>query len=78
MCDWQQKLKDGGRTGYTNIKYELLSTHDITIDKTHLKMINVELKCDEAETPWCNKQAPKAAPTAKQAAAAKAAPPKKA
>jgi len=52
----KMKLKDGGKTGFSNVAYQLLSTRSVTIDEAPVKVINVGLECNESETPWCSKQ----------------------
>lgn len=67
--DYREKMRirDGGRTGVSNVGYELLARRSITIDQYPLTMLNVALRCEtDEEKRWCmkpstQKAAPKAA-----------------
>lgn len=41
------------QTGLHDIKYNMASTHEVTIDKLPLTVLNIELVCDAQLTPWC-------------------------
>ena len=40
-------------TGINTVQYTVTSSRQLTIDDTHVKLINVELECDYKDTPWC-------------------------
>ncbi|CAH2234742.1 jg20969 [Pararge aegeria aegeria] len=40
-------------TGIHDVKYNIHSTHNVTIDSLPVTVINVELICNKTATPWC-------------------------
>ncbi|KAL3270080.1 hypothetical protein HHI36_009138 [Cryptolaemus montrouzieri] len=55
-CHNQREVtrKRDRKTGLHNIKYEVTSWKNMTIDDVPFTIINIKLDCDFNKTPWCN------------------------
>jgi len=40
--------------GFHTVDYEMASVQHMTVDGHHFQLLNVQLKCDKDETPWCD------------------------
>ncbi|XP_017777118.1 PREDICTED: beta-1,4-galactosyltransferase 7 [Nicrophorus vespilloides] len=41
-------------TGLHDVKYKILAVHNLTVDSTPVTVVNIQLTCDKAVTPWCD------------------------
>ena len=56
MCYNQRDMtRRRDRTGgFHTIDYEMGGVQHMTVDGHHFQLLNVRLKCDKDETPWCD------------------------
>lgn len=49
----QEQFKVDPEGGLTNLQYKVESKQELAISGAPCTVINVELECDQNQTPWC-------------------------
>ena len=51
---WKITRKRDRETGLNTLKYDVINIRHMKVEEIPFDVINVKLKCDKLQTPWCD------------------------